>query len=63
MSAMLVLIGFSLSVAIIFLIAFLWAVKSGQYKDKYTPSIRMLFDDKKPNNSIGNNHNNINSSK
>ena len=47
MSAMLILIGFSLSVAIIFLIAFLWAVKSGQYDDKYTPSVRMLFDDKK----------------
>jgi cbb3-type cytochrome oxidase maturation protein len=29
-----------------FLIAFLWAVKSGQYEDKFTPSIRMLLDDK-----------------
>ncbi len=47
MSVMLVLIGFSLTVAIGFLIAFLWAVKSGQYDDKYTPSVRMLFDDKK----------------
>lgn len=28
-----------------FLIAFLWAVKSGQMDDRYTPSIRMLFDD------------------
>jgi len=51
MSAMLILIGFSLTVAIIFLVAFLWAVKSGQYKDRYTPSIRMLFDDKKPRDS------------
>ena len=25
--------------------AFIWAVKSGQYEDKYTPSVRMLFDD------------------
>jgi cbb3-type cytochrome oxidase maturation protein len=24
--------------------AFLWAVKNGQYKDTYTPSVRMLFD-------------------
>lgn len=47
MSAILVLIGFSLLVALIFLGAFLWAVKSGQYDDKYTPSIRMLFDDNK----------------
>ena len=59
MSAMLILIGCSLSVAIIFLIAFLWAVKSGQYKDRYTPSIRMLFDDKKQSNNNSTNHNNI----
>ena len=45
MSAIVVLIGFSLTVATGFLIAFLWAVKSGQYDDKYTPSLRILFDD------------------
>jgi cbb3-type cytochrome oxidase maturation protein len=28
-----------------FLAAFLWAVRSGQYTDRHTPSIRMLFDD------------------
>ena len=47
MSAIVILISFSLLVAIIFLIAFLWAVKNGQYDDKYTPSVRILFDDKK----------------
>ncbi len=41
------LIGFSLLVAVGFLIAFLWSVKSGQYSDTYTPSVRMLFEDKK----------------
>lgn len=41
------LIIFSLIVAGGFLIAFLWAVKSGQYDDKYTPSVRILFDDLK----------------
>ncbi|MBU2492059.1 MAG: cbb3-type cytochrome oxidase assembly protein CcoS [Bacteroidetes bacterium] len=46
MSVILVLIGFSLLVAVGFLIAYLWAVKSGQYDDKYTPSVRILFDDK-----------------
>ena len=51
MSVMMVLIGFSLTVAIGFLIAFLWAVKSGQYDDKYTPSVRILFDDNKPQSS------------
>jgi cbb3-type cytochrome oxidase maturation protein len=28
-----------------FFIAFIIAVKSGQYDDDYTPSVRMLFDD------------------
>ena len=42
-----VLIGFSLLVAVGFLIAFLWSVKSGQYSDTYTPSIRMLLEDEK----------------
>ena len=47
MSVVLVLIGASLLVATGFLIAYLWAVKTGQYDDKYTPSIRILFDDSK----------------
>jgi len=44
MSVIFVLIGFSSFVAIIFLIAYLWAVKTGQYDDNYTPSVRILFD-------------------
>jgi len=36
----------SIVVAVIFLLAFRWAVKSGQYDDTYSPSVRMLFDDK-----------------
>lgn len=47
MSVVVVLIGASLLVAIGFLIAYLWAVKSGQYDDKYTPSVRILFENKK----------------
>ncbi|HOJ17695.1 MAG TPA: cbb3-type cytochrome oxidase assembly protein CcoS [Ignavibacteriaceae bacterium] len=47
MSVIAMLIIFSLIVAGGFLIAFLWAVKSGQYDDKYTPSVRILFDDLK----------------
>ena len=45
MSALFLLIGISIVVAGSFLTAFLWSVKSGQYDDDYTPSIRMLFDD------------------
>ena len=47
MSVIYVLIGVSVLVALGFLFAFLWAVKTGQYDDKYTPSVRMLFDDEK----------------
>jgi len=38
------LIGISLLVALGFLVAFLIAVKKGQYKDTHTPAIRVLFD-------------------
>lgn len=45
MSVIVVLIAASLFVAICFLLAFIWAVKTGQFKDKHTPAMRMLFDD------------------
>jgi cbb3-type cytochrome oxidase maturation protein len=48
MSVILVLIAFSVLVATGFLIAFFWSVKSGQYDDPYGSSVRMLFDDEKP---------------
>jgi cbb3-type cytochrome oxidase maturation protein len=44
MSALFVLILISLIVALGFLGAFIWAVRSGQMDDDYTPSIRILFD-------------------
>lgn len=47
MQIVLILISASLIVALFFLGAYLWAVKSGQYDDKYTPSIRILFDETK----------------
>lgn len=47
------LILISLFMALLFLWAFFWAVKSGQYDDTETPSRRMLFEDKTANkNSI-----------
>ncbi len=45
MSVIYLLISISIIVAIGFFIAFIKAVKSGQYDDDYTPSVRMLFDD------------------
>jgi len=45
MSAIFLLIGISLAVALGFLALFFWSVSSGQYEDDYTPAVRMLFDD------------------
>lgn len=50
MSAIYLLIIASFIVALGFLGAFFWAMRSGQYDDDYTPSVRMLFDDKKVKN-------------
>ncbi|MEK6152240.1 cbb3-type cytochrome oxidase assembly protein CcoS [Flavobacteriaceae bacterium 3-367] len=45
MSVIYVLLTISIVVAIVFFIAFILSVRSGQYDDAYTPSIRMLFED------------------
>ena len=45
MSVIYLLISISIIIAIGFFIAFITAVKTGQYDDDYTPSVRMLFDD------------------
>ncbi len=45
MSVIYVLLAISVVVAVIFFIAFIVSVKSGQYDDSYTPSVRMLFED------------------
>ena len=45
MEVVYITIGVSIIVAVLFFIAFIKSVKSGQYEDTYTPSVRMLFDD------------------
>ncbi len=45
MSVIYILLSISIIVAIVFFIAFITAVKKGQFDDSYTPSVRMLFDD------------------
>lgn len=47
MSVIVLLILFSVIVALVFLGAFIWAVKSGQYDDTESPAIRILFEDRK----------------
>jgi cbb3-type cytochrome oxidase maturation protein len=46
MAIIIILISISLLIAIGFLVAFIWNLKSGQYDDTYSPSVRMLFEDK-----------------
>ena len=59
MSVVVVLIGFSILVAAGFLLAFLWAVRTGQYDDDVSLSVRILFDNEsdKPNDSSVNQNN------
>lgn len=45
MSVLILLLLASLVVALIFLGAFLWAVRSGQFDDTFTPAWRVLADD------------------
>jgi len=46
MGIIVLLIGISITIALVFLGIFLWNMRTGQYEDTYTPSVRMLFDDK-----------------
>ncbi len=45
MSVIYILLSISIVVAVVFFIAFIYAVRKGQYDDNYTPSVRMLFED------------------
>ncbi len=63
MSVIVVLIGFSIVVAAGFLVAFLWAVKSGQYDDDISPSIRILFDNDVTKSEQANTNTNPNTNK
>lgn len=45
MSVIYILLSISIIVAVVFFVAFIYAVKKGQFDDSYTPSVRMLFED------------------
>ena len=51
MSVIILLIIFSLLIAIGFLMAFIWSIKDDQYEDMYTPSVRILLDEEPENKS------------
>jgi cbb3-type cytochrome oxidase maturation protein len=48
MAVIVILILASLGVAVVFLIGFIWAVRSGQYEDTCTPALRILGQDESP---------------
>jgi cbb3-type cytochrome oxidase maturation protein len=50
MEIMYLMIGLSLFMAIGFVIAFVWSIKTGQQDDLITPAMRILQDDEKTNN-------------
>jgi cbb3-type cytochrome oxidase maturation protein len=51
MEVIIILLSSSILIAVGFLIAFIWSVKNGQYDDDYSPSVRILFDNKTKNDS------------
>ena len=61
MEVIFILIGFSLLIALGFLASFIWATKTGQYDDDYTPSVRILFDDEEIENQDNKTHKSDNS--
>lgn len=56
------LLPLGLSLALIFLAAYVWAVRSGQFDDTTTPAYRILIDDEavkpKPKPEIGDSNKN-----
>ncbi len=54
MSVILILLIASISVAGIFLAAFLWGVRTGQFEDDFSPASRILFEDKPASSAIEN---------
>lgn len=45
MSVIIILILASLAVGLVFVTAFVWSVRNGQYEDTLTPAMRVLADD------------------
>ena len=51
MSVIILLLFVSISVAALFLAAFIWSVKTGQFDDEAAAAMRMLYDDAPPKSS------------
>lgn len=49
MDILIILVPATIFIALIFLIAFLWAVRTGQFDDIETPALKILIDHKTVN--------------
>jgi cbb3-type cytochrome oxidase maturation protein len=49
MSAIVILLLISISIAGAFLLAFIWCVNDGQFEDDFSPAQRAIFEDTIPN--------------
>lgn len=58
MNVIVLLLTISLVVALVFLGAFIWNVRSGQYDDDYSPAHRIFFEDEIKKKTINNHKNN-----
>lgn len=58
MGVMILLLGVSLFVGIIFLVAFIWSVRNGQFDDDFTPAHKILFENPLIETGIQSNHSN-----
>ncbi len=47
MKVIILLLAVSLTVAICFLVAFIWGAQTGQFDDTFSPANKILFDNKK----------------
>jgi len=54
MNVILILIIMSLAIALFFLGGFIWSVRSGQFDDTCTPSMRVLTEDERISHSTKN---------
>ena len=46
MEVIYILLAISITVALLFFLAFIYAVRSGQYDDTYSPAVRILFEER-----------------
>ncbi|MFO1475181.1 MAG: cbb3-type cytochrome oxidase assembly protein CcoS [Verrucomicrobiota bacterium] len=52
MSVIVILILASLGMAVLFLFAFIWAARSGQFEDISTPALRVLMEEESPKPAV-----------